>query len=934
MNWKTLQREATDLAFAGSHEAAAERLHRAISSLDFSRQADRIIAGRLRSDLSWVFSNDGQYVHALFAAQRSMAGLANDPDAIDAYCWAANSAATAAWQLYGPAECARFAESGLKRKMADRKNLSHIEAKLRGNLGLALHTIGRHEEAIVELRHSLEMFQALNAVDDVAAGQRRLANAYQDAGHLSLSAVLMRKSRPDKSEKPLGRAAWLNGSALLYERQGRFLDAAAAYDEAVLLFSDLGDQAVRVAAILSNAALLDIDLGRPNTARTRAAEIEEIVASGSAPLSSRVGLQRIRAALALAEDDKERALLVWQSAAELFERDADGDPAQLGEIQTYIANLQLGLGRHDDATASLDRYLTQFDVGLPVYAVQPAVMLAQLWLNTGARDDAIALLSRALEAELGRREPEQLWRVYSGLADALAESASLSSAILLGKLAVDQVHETSKPLESDRTALQSYIHQRLVPHRRLIDRLATAARLPEAMHVQRRVKFEQLAEIVRRDRSLTSRFQPVPKTAREEATANKLDALSRAIVEARDGTVDWRLLPKQRSVCEKRLKELRNQSNGVIQELLRPKPEHEASSRLAPRFGDDDGLVIRFVAGSTTLTALVSRAGELVAEVPIEAPIPEISRRVFELLTAIDLMQPIDQPARWLYDALLRPMSSWMDRATDVEVVCDGPLAYVPFACLRSERAYLIETHSIAIRTGIAPRRKPRRRLADWRTAAFTNAAAVEALPPLVFAERERQELERHAPNLVSYSNAEFTEGALLEAFSRFEHLHLATHFALVPASVHRSLLYLGSGDTIDLAGLRRAVPDMSHVELLVLSCCDTGSRDQGELGPDSFAAVTHSAGAGDVVATLWPVSDASTAQLMGSFYERLFAGGSGTSVATALRNAQLALLHGKSGDSLTSKGRKRGLGAPTTKESNWTHPYYWAGVTHFVTGG
>lgn len=934
MIWERLQREARDLAFAGSHEAAAERLHRAVSSLDFSQRTDRIIAGRLRSDLAWLFSSTNQHARTLFTAQRAMTALESEDAECEAYCWAANSAAIAAWHLYGPAACAQFAENGVQHLRPGGTHTPRIEALLRGNLGLAWHTTGRHDEAIVELQASLEIFQRLKAHDDVRAGQRRLANAYQDAGHLLLSERLMELSRPPENSTTVERAAWLNGWARLLERLGRPLDAASTYDEAVLLFSELGDRATTVAAILSNAALLDIDLARPATARERATQIESIVENASAPLHSRVGLHRIRAALALAEDDKEKALQVWQSAAGLFERDAGGDRAQLGEIHAYIANLQLALERKADAQATLERYLAPRVDDLPVYAVQPAALLASLLLEDGATERALDLLRRALDAELARREPEQLWRVYSGFADAVAEAGLPTASILLGKLAVEQVNATSRQLETDRTALRSYLHQRLVPHRRLIDRLAAAGRLPEAMHIQRRIKVEQMAEIVRRDRSLSSPFEALPKSVNEEAAADAIEQVSRALIWARDATVDWRLLPRQRAEAGQRLTALRQTSSGVIDSLLALPPEPKPPPLIKTLAGSDTGLVIRFMTGEEKMAALASLNGELVQEIAIAAPVHEIGRRVHDLLTAIDELRPVDEPARWLYDRLLRPLSPLLDQVSHVAFTCDGPLAYVPFACLMGERGFLVEGHSIAIRTGVTVPRMPRRERALWRSAAFISETGFADLAPLVFAGREREALARHAPHLTTFSDQDFSGRALIEGFINFEHIHVASHFALAPAAAQRSVLHLGDGRTVDLATLRRAVPDMSGIELLVLSCCDTGTRDQGELGPDSFAAVAHAAGAKDVIATLWPVADASTAALIEQFYDNLFAASRDVAVAVALQQAQLRLLRGLCADNLDAAGMLRGMGAPTQRPADWTHPYHWAGVTCFVGGG
>jgi CHAT domain-containing protein len=61
-------------------------------------------------------------------------------------------------------------------------------------------------------------------------------------------------------------------------------------------------------------------------------------------------------------------------------------------------------------------------------------------------------------------------------------------------------------------------------------------------------------------------------------------------------------------------------------------------------------------------------------------------------------------------------------------------------------------------------------------------------------------------------------------------------------------------------------------------------------------------AGAASVVASLWPVDEAATAQLMEHFYRGLLR--EGRRPAQALRSAQLAL----------------------AREPRWRSPYFWAG--------
>jgi CHAT domain-containing protein len=82
------------------------------------------------------------------------------------------------------------------------------------------------------------------------------------------------------------------------------------------------------------------------------------------------------------------------------------------------------------------------------------------------------------------------------------------------------------------------------------------------------------------------------------------------------------------------------------------------------------------------------------------------------------------------------------------------------------------------------------------------------------------------------------------------------------------------------------------RADLVTISACySAGERAYSGEGLVGLSWAFLAAGAHNVVAALWDVSDASTPQLMDKFYDEL---NKGASADAALRTAKLSLLHGK----------------------------------------
>jgi CHAT domain-containing protein/Tfp pilus assembly protein PilF len=140
-----------------------------------------------------------------------------------------------------------------------------------------------------------------------------------------------------------------------------------------------------------------------------------------------------------------------------------------------------------------------------------------------------------------------------------------------------------------------------------------------------------------------------------------------------------------------------------------------------------------------------------------------------------------------------------------------------------------------------------------------------------------------------------------------------------------------GKDDGI-LTALEVSSLDLSHVDTVVLSACETGlgqvTGGEGLLGLQRSFQV---AGAKTVVASLWKVPDESTSELMQRFYENVWDRKLGK--LAALREAQIELLRGHRNPARNGGNRKRGLDLVENKaaEDAPLSPFYWGA---FVLSG
>jgi CHAT domain-containing protein len=311
-----------------------------------------------------------------------------------------------------------------------------------------------------------------------------------------------------------------------------------------------------------------------------------------------------------------------------------------------------------------------------------------------------------------------------------------------------------------------------------------------------------------------------------------------------------------------------------------------------------------------------------------------------------------------LHQAIFAPVRMALGASTDIVIVPDDVLTFLPFEALVEQaprggprgrilheefagERYLLNRYAISYLPSsaqllaraadtAAPRQTPKRFFALANPAAGRPAAPASSqddplrrqlrsgtfdafLTPLPGAEAEVERIVRHFPGDASaiVTGGGATEAAYESQAGQYGIVHFATHAVASDGQPFYSTLILAPDSAPGHDGFLQAFEVLRtplQANLVVLSGCETamGAEDLGQ-GLVGLVAAFQQAGARSVLATLWSIDEA-TAEVMAGFYDAM---ATGASTPAALRQAKLQML-------------KQRLRIGQTDVS-LAHPFFWA---------
>ena len=483
--------------------------------------------------------------------------------------------------------------------------------------------------------------------------------------------------------------------------------------------------------------------------------------------------------------------------------------------------------------------------------------------------------------------------------------------------------------------LQSYTKSVANTYRKLADLLIVQDRLPEAEQVLDMLKEDEQFEFIRRSENSDPRKTRVGYTPTEQKwmtryreIADKLAALGaeeRALQKAAKVGLTLEQKARQRALFadlavaqkafESYVGEMRDGfvAKGAARAVEVSETSEQAtreSQNLLKLLGDDAVLLQYYVTDDKVGMLLTTPGVKLARSSAVKAT--ELNHQIAEFRRL--LRDPKSDPQRAalaLYQLLVAPVAKDLDDAgaKTVMLSLDGTLRYLPFGALHDGKQYLAQRWNLPIYTSVAKAKLRDTVTPKWQAAGLGVTRAVGDFAALPAVKGEMVSIVQAGKTGVLpgevYLDEAFNAARLKDVAKRkFQLLHVASHFRFSPGTEVNSFLLLGDGQHLTLGDIRTQNYRFDHVDLLTLSACDTGlggGRDGQGREIEGFGVIAQQQGAKAVLATLWPVADQSTAELMGNLYRSRQE--KDLTKIEALRQAQISL----------------------SSQAKYSHPFYWA---------
>jgi CHAT domain-containing protein/Tfp pilus assembly protein PilF len=864
------------------------------------------------------------------------------------------------------------ASLGLSRELGNKGGV----ATTLNNIGNLMKSQGDYKQALAYYQESLQLETELGDKAGIERATYNIGAVQIREGQYQAAEDSFQKSL--KLEKELGDRA---GTALtlsyLGAVRGTDREALEYYDEALKIQQEVGDRAgaAYTLSMIGNTRMANGAYLPAWDAFQKCLKISQEIGLKAEVAAARANI----GVLLYARNAYEQALDSYQAALEIFRQlgDKEGTASMLNDI----ANIRETEGNFQEAESLYEQSLKiKMEIGNKLGSAGGLGNIGRMKARQGAFKQALEYYQKALEIFQAINNKSGIGKVHLDLSDAYWFQGDYVRAAEFGEKAATFAKQTgNNPILVD--ALTSVART----YRALGDLDRAGRNLAEAVAAIERLRNMVGGPELDQQRVLENRINPysamadllIDQNKSAEAFGFAERARARVLLEVlQSGKVNVvkAMTAEEKNQERKLLSQLSSLNSQVLAERLKNQPDQDLLADLTRR------LEQARVAYETLQTSIYAAHPELrtqrgdfrpISLTDCSALLPDRNTALLEFLVLEDrtllfvltrgtdhdtpdlkaYQIPVKQtelaalcdsfrgrlarrdlnyaePARKIYDLLLRPAARDVQGKNNMVIVPDGPLWELPFQALQpAPNHFLIQDTRISYAPSLTALREMIK-ASQTRTQngnrvgllALGNALIQKGtlseggqvlmgttLGPLPQAESQVQALgQMYGPaSSRVYTGTQATEDKLKSEAGSCRVLHIAAHAIVDNVSPMYSQIILSRAQGSDDDGLLEAweIVDMDlSADLAVLSACETaGGRVGAGEGMIGLSWAFFVAGCPATVVSQWNVEATSTTKLMVEFHRNLLAG---MSKAEALRRAELKLL----------------------KTRATSDPFYWAG--------
>lgn len=821
---------------------------------------------------------------------------------------------------------------GLHRELGD----AQAQQIVLGNIGLTRSDLGDLAGAMSAFGTALRLSREVGDRDSEGwnltnlSHLHNLAGRYQRAMDYADSAIVLAHEMGNREDEISGLLTRATASLDL----GDPIRALESCKEGLMMADSLADQRHR-ASVLLTMARTHLNLGRLERARdcyTRSDSLFRRIGAESGSWESLIGLCEVAVkggdttrAIALAEGTLERCTETGYADGEVF-------------LSLFLSDLLRRRGDFPEAYTLAARALdlSRRDGRRNTEALALAKR-AQIHLSQGNVSAAVGDADGAGSVAREVGSPEIIWECEMARGDARQDSDP-GAALEHYEAAMHAIEAIRRDLRIEEFKA-SYLAGRVELYYKAAELLVKLGRDGEALAVCERSRARALRDLLASSPSAIMPRVEGPLAAKIRTLEEELQVLQASLDRmATNPTSDPQRVGVLKLEIARAKKEwedvraevlLKDPRYGVLTSEIRG-PDTEEILRAIP----DGAALMEYALGPHSSLCFVARDGE-VRSALLEVGGATIARDVEALRRPLQAPRSLTTLsydlglAERLRVQIFDPVAPFLEKATRLIIIPDGPLNYLPFEAL------VMSARSAASTDTLYGSFRDVEFLADRFVIEYLPSASLVVSPrgPLARDEERYTLLAMGSPNVAGHGlpsseqevqavgglfhtailglGEEASERRFKELAPRYRLLHISSHGEVDEQVPLYSYLQLSPDASED--GILHAHEVLAlrlDCDLVSLSACETGLgrlyAGEGLLG---LTRAFFHAGARQALVSLWSVNDASSAILMESFYSNLLGG---LDAAGALRNAKLSLRQVATTD---RHGQSVSL----------AHPFFWA---------